>query len=189
MLSNSLYGNYRTNKFSEIYEDYESFQSDFVQSPYNNCISIESLKLTYYLLYGQYGNTPIANSDENQFKFKLFGIIFMYGPGWEKQLEIQNKLRGLTEDDILQGQKQIYNHSFNPSTAPTTGTLTELTTIDDQNTTNVKRSKINAYAELYSVIKIDVTKQYLDRFNNCFIRIVEPQLPLWYETDESEDDE
>ena len=34
----------------------------------------------YYLLYARYGNSHIVNTDENQFTYKLFSTIFMYGP-------------------------------------------------------------------------------------------------------------
>ena len=74
----------------------------------------------------------------------------------------------------------IFNHSFNPSSAPSTSSLEELTTINDQNTNNVKRGKLESYQALWDMIATDVTKEFIDKFKRLFLTIVEPQEPLWY---------
>lgn len=109
-------------------------------------------------------------------------IIFQWGPSWEKKLEIQKKLRGLTEEDLLTGAKQIYNHAENPQTAPTTQTTDELDYINEQNVNKYKKGKLDAYALLIGLIKNDVTEAFLVRFKPCFLTVVAPQLPLWYVT-------
>lgn len=48
----------------------------------------------------------------------------------------------------MTGSKSIYNHAFNPSNEPSTASLDELDYINEQNTSNVKRSKIDAYGML-----------------------------------------
>ena len=117
---NSLYGNYRTRKFTEIYDTVDKFLNDYNTVGIPTTITTDTARTLYYLLYARYGNSSIANNDENQFKYKLFSIVFMYAPTWEKRLEIQQTLRELTEDEILKGSKQITNHSYNPSTEPST---------------------------------------------------------------------
>ena len=180
------FGNYRTRTFTEIFNDGKSdiTANNFLEY-YNNIeipktISEASVKTLFYLLYANYGNSHIASSDENQFIYKLFTIIFQYGPAWEKRLEIQSNLRNLTDDDLATGTKMIFNHSFNPSSAPSTSSLEELTTINDQNTNNVKRGKLESYQALWDMIATDVTKEFIDRFKRLFLTIVEPQEPLWY---------
>ena len=169
---NSLYGNYRTRKFTDIFPNADEFLAK-----YRNCgiiTPIQEATLTnlYYLLYARYGNSHITNSDEKQFIYK-----------WEKRLGIQASLRNLSEADILAGAKQINNHSYNPSTAPSTATTEEFTTTDEQTSTHYKKSKLEAYALLNSLLETDVTGEFLDRFKSLFLTIVEPQLPLWYVTD------
>lgn len=100
------------------------------------------------MLYARYGNSSIANEDVNQFKYKVFSIIFQYGPTWEKRLDIQSKLRNLSDADILAGQKAVYNNALNPGTAPGTSSPEELTYINAQNTTSLKKSKMDAYMQL-----------------------------------------
>ena len=105
---------------------------------------------------------------------KIVSRIFSFGPLWEKKQGIQKNLRDLAEADLLQGAKQIYNHAFNPSTAPTTGTLEELDYINDQNTANHKKPKMEAYSILWNLLHADHTREYLDRFKNCFAVFVKP---------------
>ena len=180
MICNTYYDVHRTRKFTDIYESVEDFKTDFEEGPFKaDGVDID---LVFYLLYARYGNSHISYSDENQFKFALFGKIFQYGPTWAKKLDVQEKLRALSENDLIVGGKAIYNHSFNPSTAPSTSTLEELTTINDQNTTNYKKSKMEAYATLLSLLETDVTEQFINKFKSLFIVVTAGPAPLLYET-------
>ena len=84
----TLYGNYRTRTFNDIYENIDKFSADFdfysrigLDLEFNSETTIDTL---FYLLSGKYGNSRIASSDENQFKLKLFSYIFQFAPYWEK---------------------------------------------------------------------------------------------------------
>lgn len=139
---------YDTKLFNEIWESVNDFCYDYQHVGIPTTISVQSAMTLYYLLYAKYANNPLANYDENQFKYKVFSIIYSYGPTWEKKLAIQTRLRSLSEDDLLKGSKAIYNTALNPSDAPGTGTLEELDYINSQNTTNYKRSVMEAYGQL-----------------------------------------
>ena len=93
---------YNTKLFCEIYESVSDFTYDYQHIGIPTSISVASAQTLYYLLYARYANNPIANLDEEQFKYKLFAVVFQYGPTWEKRLDIQSKLRALSEDEILQ---------------------------------------------------------------------------------------
>lgn len=180
---------YDTKLFNEIWEDVTSFTSDYNSIGIPTTISAQSITTLYYLLYARYGNNPIANYDEEQFKYKIFSVIWQYGPTWEKRIEIQQKLRGLTEDDIIKGSKAIYNTALNPSTAPSTATLDELSYINSQNTTNYKKSKMDAYSQLWELLSTDVTAEFLSKFKGCFKQFVKPEKTWIYVTDLEEDEE
>ena len=185
--NNSVYGNMRTRTFNDIYGDLNAFNTDYEYYASNGLnAQISQINTLFYLLCARYGNSHIMNSDENQFKLKLFSTIYQYGPTWEKRLDIQNKLRNLSENDLLWGAKQINNHSYNPSTEPSTSDTTELPTVDQQTTTQYKKSKMDAYANLMALLEKDVTEEFINKFKNLFMIIVEPQLPLWYVTEEDE---
>lgn len=189
MLSNnSPYGNYRTMKFSDIYPDQTEFINDYNQI-YAGTMKNDDLAMTWNLIASRYANSHTANSDVNQFKMKLATIVFSYGPTYFKKLEIQNKLRDMSEDDIIKGSTAIYNHSSNPSTAPSTNALEELLTIDDQNTQKFKRSKLEAYNILWGMLATDITTDYINKFKKLFITIAQPDLPLWYADENNEEDE
>lgn len=184
---NSLYGNYRQVKFTDIYPDAETFVTDYTSSAIPTTISNATATTLYYLLYSRYGNSVIASSDTNRFKYDLFATIFSYAPTWEKRMEVQEKLRELSDAELFTGQTTINNHSYNPSTVPSTSTLDELTTINEQVTQKGKRDKLTAYVELSRALWTDVTEQFLDKFQKLFLIILQPELPLWYATPIIED--
>ena len=176
---------YITKTFVQVFPSYDDFKSDYddlipLVSGGIAPLTVDNIKATYYLLFARYGNTPIVNYDETQFKMKLMSIIVTYGPVWEKKKAIQKSLRDLTEAELLQGAKQIYNHAFNPYTEPTTAQLEELKHINDQNTTNNKKSKMEAYSILWANLHVDATDEYINKFKNCFSRFVGDQFPIIY---------
>ena len=181
--NDQLYGNFRNVKFTDVFPDVATFVQE-----YNDCaISVDlnetSVSTIYYLLYAKYGNSVIAAADVNQFKYQVFVKIFRYGPTWEKRLQIQKDLRTATIEDLQIGSKQIYNHAYNPSTAPTTDTLDEISYINDQNVTKSKKGILETYSFLYDMLETDVTGEFIEKFRNLFLVIVAPERPLWYITD------
>lgn len=188
MITNSNpYGSYRTPTFSEVWEDAQSFTDAYRVSPLNDT-SIQNTRLfqLYYMLYARYGNSHIANLDENQFKYRVWTLIAQYMPTLLTRQQIQYNLRklDLNSGDLFEGAKMIYNHSFNPSTAPSTDTLTELNTINDQNVTKNKRSKLDAYAYLDGLLRDDLWAEFINRFRKLFITIVQPNEPLLFANNE-----
>lgn len=180
----SYYGSYRTETFAERFPTFDVFKAAYAISKIPQKLKDpKSLETIYYLLYAKYGNSHFANNDLLQQTYKIFSTIFMYGPTWETRLHIQDTLRDLDEAEIMAGGKAIYNHAFNPSTDPSTSTLEELLTINDQNTTNYKKSKIEGYALLLDLLETDVTNEFIAKFKKIFITFVSPDYPLLYETE------
>ena len=182
------YGTFRQQKFVDTYPTVGEFLADYNRGGIPTTISTESATTLYYLLYAYYGNSVIASSDLNRFRYNLFSIIWQYGPTWEKRVEIQKKLRELTDDEIFTGSKQIANHALNPSTAPSTASLEELTYVDAQNTMSWKRSKLEGYNQLMSLLDNDVSSDFLRQFRKLFLTIVEPEAPLYFVTDDAEEE-
>jgi len=189
----SLYGNYRTRTFADIFESEEQssalqFATEWEESPFYRAFAGVyepdnlDIEFIFYLLYARYGNSTIASSDENRFKYQLFSIIFQYGPAWKKELTIQHEILSLTAADFQKGSTNIVNNAYNPNTAPTTQTTEELLYINQQNVSKTNRSLADGYALMLSLIKEDVTEAFLKRFQKLFITIVEPERPLWYAT-------
>ena len=182
---------YSTKTFAHVYPSYEKFKEDYdalitLVSGGVQPLTPANTQATFYLLFARYGNNPIVNFDITQFKMKLMSVIATYGPVWEKKKAIQKSLRDLTEAELLQGAKQIYNHAFNPSTEPSTQELEELTHINDQNVTNNKKAKMEAYSILWANLHVDATDEYLNKFKNCFSRFVGDQCPILFAVDEED---
>ena len=183
---------YDTNLFCEIWDSSDKFLADYnnTGTEFTNqvppTISQENALMTYLLLFSRYGNNPIANYDVNQFKNKIFTIIWQYGPAWEKRLSMQEDIRNLTLQEITQGTKTdwssegtqsqnnsgtdttINNHAYNPSTAPNTQTTNELDYIDQQqvakgsNTSTISGTDSKTTGQVVTKSKMDAYAQLWD---------------------------
>ena len=193
---------YNTMLFSDVWDDSEDFKAEYKASAlydyepavgttpakYHNSLSDKNIDVLFALLYARYGTSPIANTNVDQWKYKVWTIIFEHGPIWQKELEIQDKLRDLTEEEVLKGAKAIYNHAYNDGTAPSTGTLEEIEYLNEQNTAINKKSKMAGYAELLAVIRSNNTSLFLDKFRRLFSVVVAPQFgPRIFSEEEEED--
>lgn len=193
--TSSLYGRYRQNKFSDVFTSLEAFTEEFetnsifgsnsydpsfIGKTMQSCGNRFSPKLLYYLLMGNYANSIIASSDINRFKIKFWSIIYQYGPMWAKKMDIQDKVRALSEEEITVGSKVVHNTAMNPSNDPseTDGILSY---INQQNTSKYQKSKLEGYQILWSTIISDPTKEFVDKFQSLFLQVLEPEAPLLYE--------
>lgn len=187
---------YNTETFEDIYPAFDVFlngihgETDTIGAkdlPEFNVLDETKMKILYYLLLGRYGNDPIANIDRNQFSVKLFSIIFQYGPTWAERLNIQEKIRNLTDEQIKQGSKAIHNQALNPGTDPSTDSLLELEYINAQNTSNYKKSDMEAFALKWDLLQDDVSERFIKRFRYLFLQIARPTKSIYYGTEVSDE--
>ena len=190
----SKYGNYRASTFADIFPDADQFFNEYTKcimftadTEDENKIPSNYMKILWGLLYARYGNSSIASSDPNRFKYQLWSIVYAAGPAWVKKSQLQAKLRALTDEELLTGNKTISNLGYHDGTAPSTATLEEIQAISQQNTINVKRGKMDGIGLLYELLNDDITDTFLSRFKKLFLQVVAPEKPLWYEeVDENE---
>lgn len=170
--------NYNYPLFAEIWPTVDDFLADYNISSLK-CITTASATILYNLLIGKFYNAPINMDSIGQWKQQVMVTIYCYGPTWEKRSELQSKLRNLTDDDLLKGSRHMVNIAANPSTPVDTdsGTMSdkELNYIQEQNVSLSERSKVEAYNTLYDLLKTDITTQFIDRFDNLFLKCVSPQ--------------
>ena len=182
----SLFDNSLYERFCDAFPDTQSF-IDY----YNNCgvektISQTSLTNLYALLMTRYGENHYSGSQEI-FKLSVMTTIFQYGPAWEARLEIQKKIRDLTEEEIQSGDINVQNQAANPSTENTQNKpFDPLTYINNQNASTITRSKLAAYSLKYNQIVTDVTEEFLVKFKPLFRKIV-ANPPLYYITEEEDE--
>lgn len=176
-----------TKLFCEIWDNAEAFRDDYANSGLYVSELSDSLFTIFYLLYARYGNSSIANLDEMQFKYKVFSVMFQYGPTWRKRLSVQASLRALSESDIKIGAEVINDHSYAmgdneilPGTDPTK--------IDQKSGTYYRKSKLEGYSQLLDLLETDVTGEFIDRFKSLFATFVYTR-PDVFITDIIEDEE
>lgn len=180
---------YDTKLFSEIWSDATAFKTDYLAYETGidniNKIADKYTILTWQLLASKFANTPIRSASESQFKLAVFAIMASEAPTWVRRLELQKSIRDLTEADLLAGETSIANRAENPDDAPTTQTMDELTYINVQTTSKQKRSKIQAYALLDSLLQSDLCETYVHKFNSLFKKVLVPAAYI-YITEEEE---
>ena len=132
MSNSQMIPQYDTKLMTDIWSTATSFVSDYQTVGIPTTISNASATTLYYLLYARYGNNPIANYDEEQFKYKMFSVIFQYGPTWEKRLSVQNTLRSMTIEDLVDNGSlsELFSSqgTNNTTTAGTSGNTRTLNT-------------------------------------------------------------
>lgn len=180
---------FNTPLFCEIWQSTEEFMSDYSECPLKDAIDEEHQRILFCMLFAKYGEDPIASQNIDQFKYKVFSIIYQYGPTWQRKLEIQERLRGLNEEDIRLGTKTIFNHAYNPSTEPSTATMDELMTVNEQTANKTKSGLPEAYANLWDMLDANVSTYFLNKFRKCFKTFVLDENPLlYYEEDEGREE-
>ena len=191
------YGSSRTRSFSDIFPDFETFQSTWGQTSFSEQAvalnqdipegkGISNLRLIYELLLGRYANSTIASSDESRFTLQCMSTIFQHAPAWIKRLEIQHTLHemNLESDEFLHGAWQINNLAMNPSSDPSDDDYHTLKNLNQQTVNMQKRDKFKALAILDELLRTDITDDFLNKFKYLFRVMVSPQRPLFYESED-----
>lgn len=135
----------------------------------------------YYLLWARYASSHIRSDYPQQWKMKLMMTVFEYGPTWSKRLEIQEKVRNMSDDEIQKGTIMTYNSAMNPDGAPTTETWDTLQGINSQNKNLYQRGKLDSYAYIDQILKTDVTREFIEKFKKFFDIMASPGMKLDYD--------
>ena len=159
-----------TLKFSEVFDNATKFLTEWKASAFyeDGLIKDENVTKTFYLIYAAKGNSAISNMDVNQWKYKVWSIIYQYGPTWQRKLEVQKTLRSLNEEEMTDGTKAINNLATNPQTEPSTNITEEINGVVQQTVNKFKKSRLEGYASLVDLLDDDVTKEFIDRFKPLF---------------------
>lgn len=187
---NGYIGAYTTRTFGEIFPSDDDFVEFYETcgipamlkygTPYSNF----DIRTIYALLCAEYFSSHIASANEDRFKLKVMQLIYQYGPTWQRELYLLDKIRDLSDEDMLKGSTAIYNHALHPDTEPATDAREFLKYIDDQNVSIYNKDQIKAWIENLSALDDRTTRRLLDKFKNLFVKIAYPGNTLYYESEE-----
>ena len=174
--------------FNDIYCSADDFIAEANEYGFTQTISDDSKKTLFYLLTAKYGdNRVIGYDNEARWKIKLWSIVWQYGSEWEKKIAIQDELKKMNLDDAMVGAKVINNLAMNPQSTPKTSDLTELGYINQQSSTNYKKSRIEAASVLWAMLTSSVTDDFIKRFKSLFNPYLTTSDPLYiYEEEDHE---
>lgn len=178
-----------TKLFCEIWDNADDFKTDVMASGLHVSELDEQLPTIYYLLYARHANSAIANWDQNQFKYKVYSIIYQYGPTWAKRMEIQGTLRTLDEHDLITGSSTINAHAYAMGNT-TVDAYSAPNNIDQKSSMFFNKSKLEGYSNLIDLLETDVTGEFLDRFKPLFAKFVYTKPDIYItELDEEEEED
>lgn len=176
--NDGLFGLNSTEIFSNIFPTYTDFQAAYNELPDDMKVCTK-LEMLYTLLIARYANSTISGLDLDQWKLRLFTVVYTNAPYWEKTIEIMKDIRSMNLDDIVTGTKTMTNVAMNPGDE-ISDMDAEISTINQQNTVKFTKDKTKAYYEYLMLLGKDYTEEFLDKFKPLFISIVNPQFGLWY---------
>ena len=168
-------------KFEELWESSTAFLDAYHNQSLPQELKDETITTLYYLLYGRYGSDCISGTNVRQWEYRFWGMVFQYGPAWEKRLEVQKRVRELSEDDLRDGDLSLNNLAYNPGTEPATTSTEVLKGIAQQNAGIKKRSILGGYSMLESLLATDVSEEFLEHFKDLFKPLLYSGVPYLYE--------
>ena len=172
---------YSVPEFRDVFSSPDEFVSFYSAIPtLESEVNSTFLNKLWFMLYAQYGSSPIVLDDIHQWKYLLLNKINAYAPTYIKKDEIQKALRALNLDDLREGYKNIFNHAINPSKAPSTDNTEELPYISDQNVNKSKKNKADAYATLWDILRTNIMEEFIRKFADCFSKVVPTSDRVFY---------
>lgn len=181
---------YNTMLFGDVFGSDIEFKNEWESSPFFKTGSTAAWKImdAFYLIAAEYYNSPICGYDINQWKLRFFAKLKQLCPTWSQKVDIQENLQELTEAEAREGNKVIYNQADNPSGAPSTDDLKEIGYIKSQNTSNYKKSRLEALIAKYEVLDDKLNERFIRGFKDLFLRVVAPQCPTLYLGDDDDEE-
>lgn len=159
--------------FREIFPDVDTFYNCLAETEaVDSELTEDNLKKLYYMLIAKYGNTPIRKADGEEWLYDLIFTINAHYPTFLKKDEIQRQLRALNLDDLRDGTKSIFNHAYNPSQTPSTGTSDEIPYVNEQNVNKLKKNKADALSSLWEILHTNIMDEFIKKFKNLFSKIL-----------------
>lgn len=188
MTESPIYTNsYITRKFGEIWVDEPTFTAEMFKlmtDAYDTTLTEAQCKRLFYELSARFTGSNVRYTDEFQFKLRLGSIMSQYGPLYFSNLELVAQAQGTELDQFMTAGKTLMNAAQNNATLPGVGTDQELPYVNSQNVVNTKRAIDIALDAKKSFLRDEFTKQFYTRFNELFISIIYPQMPMWFITEE-----
>ena len=136
-------------------------------------------------------NSTVTNSGQNSHTANTEGTNTNKKTG-----SITGKVTGSSTNEttgsnttVVAGTDESNTTGSGTSSTTNTGSLTKNEQGTDTLTSTRNKSKVDSYLALWELLKDDVTEDFLKRFRELFLVIVQPELPLYYVTEDPDYDE
>ena len=132
-------------------------------------------------IIGRYSESHIIMRNEMQFKAAFLSTFLEAYPKLTAKLSINDKLRGLTVDEALDGGKILANNAKNPDSEPADSDTEELPYINDQTVRKETLSKVRGLYDWKNTVGGQAYNEFLDRFRPLFRVILVDKEEMFYE--------
>ena len=122
----------------------------------------------YVALIGRYGSSHIRYAVVIQFECAFFTIMSEALERLRVKLRVNTRLRNLTEDEALGGEKVISNNATNPDTEPSTEDNEELPYINGQTVQKGTIGKVKGLYDWKHSVGGQAYNEFLDGFRSLF---------------------
>ena len=176
--------------FSDVWSTSEEFVADYRASGLNvAAITDTNLTVLYCQLFARHGSDHIRSNNSNQWKYKVFAIIFNKGPKWQAALLKQTELQNLTDEELTFLGRTMTNQSGNTTVVNEGGTITEdaLDTVDKQDVNITRGNKLVAIRAFIDSLQ-DVSSAFISEFDQLFSRVVFAPDTTLYDMNEEEEE-
>lgn len=194
----SLYNNNSaTKKFSDVFEDLDSFKSEFRSSPLNEPnLTDDTLGLVYAGILAKFGDHYYKATNMYRNKLKTFLILKGEGLIFQKRLELQNKILSMSDAELKDDGIIVNNYAENPSENSVgiyeTGEYqgeSFMKFVNNQSAQKSKKGKLTAYRDQSYSLK-NVLEPFIEKFKVLFENIYwSSYLPTYEREDEDDESE
>ena len=159
-------------KLNQVWKTPNELKQALKNSYAKDCLSDENAEVLSNLLFAKYANSRISNSSVEQFKLKMWSVVFRYGPSWEAKLKIQDQVRSINDEDLEKGDT-IISSSYDPN-GQFGCSENEIygDNLRSQSASVSKLSKLKALSQKWTMIESDVTTAFINAFKECFTTVV-----------------
>lgn len=178
---------YITVKFSTLYENVEMFGKDCIEFYTEKNLDGNQVKNLYYLLLGNFSESHIAYTNTMQFKIQMFNEINRLYPTILEYDRQQKELRTSTIDDLIDAGESITNAGASNTSNITTDAPTGSTQLASQVTNKQKYGKFTAKLNKLKAMQYGLQQDLIKSLKRYFIMFLEPQLDLYFYTEDVTD--
>lgn len=157
----------------DLWQTTDMFYNDFMASPFsgdvdNNLYNRADLDKVFWHLMSKYDESHYSYKSDDKCKLKTFHVIHQYLPTYLKRIELQERIRNMTDQDLFDSGKQVVKSANTPDVEEDMNSLSTPQYTDNIQVQNRQSAKLLAIQQQYGSILDNVWDEFIDKFAFLF---------------------